>query len=277
MPNIFLYPGETAPSTVRLKDPTVLTKGGADSISGAGILAVIFFTARFGLSLLSGGPGNQVATGFQTETHCGSSAISGNGSVASSGLKDGESAPGIAGGGSTAASGWRYSQSAPVISGNGTVSVTWNKWASGSLATSGDGDVVSSGQKSVERGAGIRGSGHLSSSGIALIHAGAGAISGNGPTTASGSKQTSAIVPILGNGSVNATGWKSVAGQSALSGKGAYMARGVRIKPRPFRSAVGVNPINSTSIITLDTKTIELRSWISPNPIRALSPTTIPN
>ena len=188
-----------------------------------------------------------VAVVVSGEAYSGPAAISGNGTVSSTGIKGGKGSPSISeqgnltasgtvtlsgsadvsGGGSITASGATALSGSALISGNGSITASGSVGSaeeySGSAVISGAGALSSSGKKSTSFGVTLTSFGSLVVSGIKQA-LGLMTISATGLQTASGTKAGQSPVDLSGTGMVGADGVKYTTGNASISGGGSITA-----------------------------------------------------
>ena len=216
------------------------------SISGAGALSGTGAKVASGVGAISG-KGTLAASGIAVEFHYGTTAISGNGSFVTVGLKAGAGTSGpVSANGSQVAAGIKAGAATSAISGNGSLAATGVASEGGTepphfgtASISGSGTTSGVGQKSALGTTGISGNGSLSASGIAEETGeptGTASISGGGSPSSVGTKATSAWAGISVCGHLEASGSKWVYQKTSVDPK-FWASKNRRKRDRVYRTS----------------------------------------
>ena len=184
-----------------------------------------------------------------SEAHSGSTAITGNGSVAGGVQKNGKATGLISAAGALVAIGLASMLSLAAISGGGLQGTTGIKAVSSVTSISGGGSQVAVGQKSGQVSGTISGGGTLTAAGEKFEgepHSGTATITGGGSQATSGIKAVSSIISVSGDGSLITTGEKleneQYSGTASLSGNGAVSSVG-------SKGGSGPSPISGNGVL----------------------------
>jgi len=164
-----------------------------------------------------------------SEAHSGSTAITGNGSVAGGVQKNGKATGLISAAGALVAIGLASMLSLAAISGGGLQGTTGIKAVPSITSISGGGSQVAVGQKSGQVSGTISGGGTLTAAGEKFEgepHSGTASLSGNGAVSSVGSKGGSGPSPISGNGVLATIGKKEAFSSPSISANGPVVAGG---------------------------------------------------
>lgn len=157
----------------------------------------------------------------------GAAAITGGGTLASTGAKGASTASTVTGGGALASTGVKGSTDSVALSGGGAASAQGAKATGTSSTVSGGGTLTTTGTAATSgtTAASITGGGTISSTGTAARQ-GTSTLSGGGaPATAGTSARATATV-LTGGGVLAAAGFKQALGTSTLTGGGTLAATG---------------------------------------------------